>query len=325
MKNRVMACLAAAVIFLNGASIWEGVAEVSSGDLPKGLYAATNSYPKNTVVDIINLENGKSVRVIVTAGLDTQGLLAIISAEAAEIIGLQSRSAGRIRMSQPQDIAAFSRIDEGLAAGFPDNGLEDNTDETYLPENKKEELADGNFPSLTDEVPDIEQPQENGYFLGEKKPEEPNYRLVPAPERPPAVSGFYGIDPESIIPGIGDIYYYVVPDAVPHNSGEKQKPLPAPAAPVPAASARSSPFSVPLVDRLERGSYYVQLAAFSRAELAQSEISRIDRSYPVTVFNSGGTTAVYRILLGPLNLGESAAVLKRFKSIGYKDAFIREG
>jgi hypothetical protein len=83
---------------LSGASVWEGAAAVSSGgEFPdSGFYVATNSFPRNTVVDITNLETGKTVRGIVAAGLDSPGLLAMISKECAEAIGLQSRSIGRI-------------------------------------------------------------------------------------------------------------------------------------------------------------------------------------------------------------------------------------
>ncbi|MDR0403037.1 MAG: SPOR domain-containing protein [Treponema sp.] len=108
---------------LSGASVWEGAAAVSSGaEFPdSGFYVATNSFPRNTVVDITNLETGKTIRGIVAANLDSPGLLAVISKECAEAIGLQSRSIGRIRMIQPADPVAFSRFGEGsLASGDPD-------------------------------------------------------------------------------------------------------------------------------------------------------------------------------------------------------------
>ncbi|MDR2209998.1 MAG: SPOR domain-containing protein [Spirochaetaceae bacterium] len=112
--------LAMGVLF-TGASVWEGAAAVS-GDFPEeGLYVATNAFPRNTVVDLTNLETGKTVRVIVSAGLDTPGLLALVSREAAVAVGLQSRTIGRIRMIQPSDPIAFSRFTEDhLRSGDPD-------------------------------------------------------------------------------------------------------------------------------------------------------------------------------------------------------------
>jgi hypothetical protein len=110
-------------VFCIGASIWEGSAAVDiGGELPgSGYYVATKSFPRNTVVDITNLESGKSVRAIVAAGLDSPGLLAILSREAAELLGIQARSIGRVRMTMPQDPVAFSRFTEGYdPSGDPD-------------------------------------------------------------------------------------------------------------------------------------------------------------------------------------------------------------
>jgi hypothetical protein len=103
-----------AVLVFIGASVWEGSAAVSvAGELPEGAYyVATNSFPRNTVVDVTNLENGRTIRVIVAAGLDSPGLLAMLSRNVATAIGLPVRGIGRIRMSQPSDPVAFSRFTE---------------------------------------------------------------------------------------------------------------------------------------------------------------------------------------------------------------------
>lgn len=121
MKKHVLALsLVIALFFLLGASVWEGAAAVSMEFPESGLYVATNSFPRNTVVDLTNLETGKTVRVIVSAGLDTPGLLAQVSREAAEAIGLRSRSIGRIRMIVPTDPIAFGSLPEEYRSGDPD-------------------------------------------------------------------------------------------------------------------------------------------------------------------------------------------------------------
>jgi hypothetical protein len=120
---REVLALILALVVLSGASVWEGAAALAPrGDLPEdGYYAATNSFPQNTVVDITNLETGKSVRAIVSSGLNTPGLLAILSADTASRIGLSAKTIGRIRMTQPEDPIAFSRFTEGLVvSGDPD-------------------------------------------------------------------------------------------------------------------------------------------------------------------------------------------------------------
>jgi hypothetical protein len=115
MKSKMLACAALAAMLraalLSGESVWEGAGALApEGELPvAGYYAATNSFPRNTVVDVTNLENGKTIRVTVSAGLETPGLLAALSKDAAGVIGLRGRSIGRIRMMQPADPVAFSR------------------------------------------------------------------------------------------------------------------------------------------------------------------------------------------------------------------------
>jgi len=135
------------------------------------------------------------------------------------------------------------------------------------------------------------------------------YSLVPDIERPPVLPSIYEIDPEHIIPGITS--------SIDHDY-ESNVIVP----PV----EHSSLTSIPVISRLEHGSYYVQIGAYGRIETIESEINRIDSYYPLAVFNAGSdTNPLYRILLGPLNHGESGAMLRRFRSIGYRDAFIRQG
>jgi hypothetical protein len=85
-------------------------------------------------------------------------------------------------------------------------------------------------------------------------------------------------------------------------------------------------FSVPVITSLEQGQYYLQLGAFGMTELVEAELSRIGGNYPLVIQPGGNSqTPVYRILLGPVNLGESGALIQQFKSRGYEDAFIRQG
>jgi hypothetical protein len=372
MKYGMMICLvAAAVLVLTGASVWEGAAAVSSGgDLPEGgYYAATNSFPRNTVVDLTNLENGASIRVIVAAGLETPGLLAVISRNAAEVIGLRDRSIGRIRMTQPSDPVAFSRFTEGMSTyGEPDYiaGLPITEESPYRsPRPGQTNPANTAAPSLNDtakpvwstEAEDNSSPGASAYVLepeweeftfggvvdlpgsgetgretpapiteimpeyppaAETRPEYPppaetspqyptypaaeaekyDYTLIPAEERPPTYPSGDFIDPA-----------YTIPSRTGHSVETPDY---------------SSSFPFPLIGALEPGKYYVQLGAFSRVELIETAVNRVHESYPLAIHNAGSEEKpVYRVLLGPMNLGESGATLQRLKSIGYKDAFVR--
>lgn len=112
-RTGLVLCIVISLFVMVGSSIWEGAAGVATGgDFPgNGLYIATNSFPLNTVVYVTNLENGQTTRVVTSAPLEAApGLLALLSRDAAEAIGLPYRTLGRIRMSQPPDNVAFSRF-----------------------------------------------------------------------------------------------------------------------------------------------------------------------------------------------------------------------
>ncbi|MCL2832349.1 MAG: SPOR domain-containing protein [Treponema sp.] len=84
-------------------------------------------------------------------------------------------------------------------------------------------------------------------------------------------------------------------------------------------------FSAPVIKSLEKNRYYVQLGAYNRPETVQAELDKIGKTWPLTVQDSGTMDKpLYRILVGPVNLGESGALLQRFRST-YKDAFVRLG
>jgi hypothetical protein len=68
----------------------------------------------------------------------------------------------------------------------------------------------------------------------------------------------------------------------------------------------------------------VQLGAFRHPALVEAELGRIDRSYPLLIESSGTAEApLYRILIGPMSEGESGAVLRQVRGLGFPDAFLR--
>jgi hypothetical protein len=428
-KTGVIFCITGAVLFLVNASVWEGSASASTGgDLPEtGYFAATNSFPRNTVADVTNLENGRTVRVIVAGSLDTPGLLVVLSRDAADAIGLQPRFIGRVRMNQPADPVAFSRFSEGLgSSGDPDHdpaalvaaeGLnpdlleEEETEaagasvtggeiaslepgpelvwtppeEANVPETASETTGSstglsGESSEIIDEgvVPEpgpelVWMPPEEtgtpettgnsggsseiagkgvvpepGPELAWTSPEETNapeiesadpaldpggfdFALEPAetrvPGEPPLV-----VNPSDIIASVEPAVpperdnvidpAYIIPPVKRAPSG--QAPVSAPP-PVQSAGVPGHSFSAPVISSLEKGRYYVQVAALSKPESVETEITKIGRTWPLAVQRAGSAEKpVYRVLIGPVNLGESGALLQRFKTT-YKDAFVRLG
>ena len=486
MKVKVLILVIAAVFLFQSSSPWEGAAGVASnGELPiSGFFIATNSFPRNTVVDITNIETGRSTRAIVGNNLNNSGLLAIVSRDAAQLIGMRAGSVSRIRIVAPSDPLAYQRFTEGLAHDIPpfDSGqvirseaevladvyAEDPfspedftqtarppaqaarnefTGPSYvaepewggsarleivdIPRFREPEpvrirepvqvvtppvaeptpvvtappvlppvtppplfvqedvikdvppiIAEGEYPYIVKDVPvyiadqnqpvlerrpivpeavvkavpefsheheaaeivkavpefkndqpvmgfdavvkdvaeftreqeaaeltkDISQFEEAAVVQASVPAERPLFDIVSAEPRPPEPF-LHGIDPNDIIPGIAI-----------------RTPQQAPAAPErPIVPAAEPPFSIRTISQLDRGQYYVQIAA-----LPVEHINNLVRDFDPQVFHFDPVVFrnrdnQYSILIGPLNQGESAAVLARFRSIGYRDAFVRRG
>jgi hypothetical protein len=106
------------------------------------------------------------------------------------------------------------------------------------------------------------------------------------------------------------------PTAAPRQAAPQTQP--------PRAPSNGSIFSVPVIRELENGKQYVQIGAFTRPDTLETAVAQANRSYPLAIQTGGSSdTLVYRLLIGPLNAGESAAALQRFKRNGFPDAFVR--
>jgi len=143
--------------------------------------------------------------------------------------------------------------------------------------------------------------------------------LVPAETRPP--EDFREPDPGSFIPPIPkDIQTPVITVPIIPVIPEQSPPPPV------MPSAATPRFSVRLIEKFDRGSYYIQIGAYEKTQTVESEIAKIDKNLPVavmeTLMKTGNTEKqVYRVLIGPLNFGESGPIFQKYKAI-YKDAFL---
>ena len=210
MKLKFFILTAAALLLLLGFSPWEGAAGVASnGELPvSGFFVATNSFPRNTVVDITNIETGRSTRAIVANTINNPGLLALLSRDVGEIIGLRQGAIGRIRIVSPSDPIAYQRFMDGLNREIPP------FDSGRVVRSEDELLADvyGQQPH----TPAPAQPAPSGseffgpsYLIepewgGSSRPEivdiprftEPTIQVVPTPAPPPSAPSQVAKEPE---------------------------------------------------------------------------------------------------------------------------------
>ena len=115
------ACMTAVVV-LASASSWEGSAMMGPyGDFPaSGYYAACNSFPRNTSIEVVNLENGRSITAIVTRGLESSGVFMMLSVEAANALGLQQGRVVRVRASEPRSAVELAPSSGSISSHDPD-------------------------------------------------------------------------------------------------------------------------------------------------------------------------------------------------------------
>ncbi len=85
----------------SGGSAWEGAGAVGSSSEfpPAGLYAASDTFPRNSIVDVLNLDTGENVRILVVKKLNVPGLFMLVSPDAAKSLGMSSSGTSRLRVT----------------------------------------------------------------------------------------------------------------------------------------------------------------------------------------------------------------------------------
>ena len=82
-------------------------------------------------------------------------------------------------------------------------------------------------------------------------------------------------------------------------------------------------YMVPSLKSLQSGKYYIQIAVYAKDENINEIIEKYGTNYPITIVPMAGGVSK-QILIGPLSMDEYKVVLERFKSYGFKDAFLRK-
>ncbi len=175
-------------------------------------------------------------------------------------------------------------------------------------------------------LPEVQEPQEAERVAAEtppeEKPAETGEEVVKAPQEPetqePQVSAETP-PPEKL--------RITLEPSEPRPPQEQAQPGPTGEQPAGIAEAKA-PEAEPAAEQpaavLPRGSYFVQLGAYS-SRLAAEDLARtLGATYGTAVLPApAGSTTVYKVLIGPLNVDESGAVLYNFRARGFKDAFIK--
>jgi hypothetical protein len=107
MKRSIAVLLCGTVLALASMSaawaVWEGNAGIAgASEFPgPGLFARSDLFPRNTIVEIINLEKDITTRVVITGPSGVPGVVAILSPEAAAALNIKAGTVNRVRISVP--------------------------------------------------------------------------------------------------------------------------------------------------------------------------------------------------------------------------------
>lgn len=175
-KVRILAgVLVSSVLVLAGAQAnWEGTAVVGRyGEFPPGgLYAASNTFPLNSLIDVTNPDTGESARLIVARELDDNGVFLVLSEDAADALGMEPDESITMRAA-PVQLPGLTSVDP-------------NRDLPFHPDPDVNPAASLGDPNRAIVMPDTLEPEESEAVATDNAPAT-TITEAPAPVETPAV------------------------------------------------------------------------------------------------------------------------------------------
>lgn len=209
-------------------------------------------------------------------------------------------------------------FDEETPADIPEETTESEDDVPAAEAFEADELDD--LPAETEAEPETEVSEET---IEENETDE--YEaivLVPADANPPESEEdeVEDVISEDDIDAIDE--EITLTPLVEETPAEPEEPKPEPE-PEPKAVTSYDKYMVPSLKKLESGKYYIQIAVYSSEDNILDVINKYGTNYPITIVPMAGGSSK-QILIGPVTMDEYKVVLERFKSYGFKDAFLRK-
>lgn len=182
--------------------------------------------------------------------------------------------------------------DSELSDGFEEIIVAETENQENLTEDEAEEI-----PELTEENSVEDEAEEDDEFAEDNSADGEEYEaivLVPSEENPPA----------------------------PREESENETEV---ASPDDSALTEETPAlknerSYAAATELAPRKYYVQIAVYNEAENVEEVNALYGKRYPLVVLEKGKRKTV---MVGPFNVDEYGIILERFKSYGFKDAFVK--
>ena len=205
-------------------------------------------------------------------------------------------------------------FDEETPADIPEETTESEDDVPAAEAFEADELDD--LPAETEAEPETEVSEET---IEENETDE--YEaivLVPADANPPESEEdeVEDVISEDDIDAIDE--EITLTPLVEETPAEPEEPKPEP-----KAVTSYDKYMVPSLKNLESGKYYIQIAVYSSEDNILDVINKYGTNYPITIVPMAGGSSK-QILIGPVTMDEYKVVLERFKSYGFKDAFLRK-
>ncbi|MBR6582435.1 MAG: hypothetical protein IKK80_02345 [Treponema sp.] len=207
----------------------------------------------------------------------------------------------------------FTEVDESIEEVAEDLVAEEEIplEEEFVEADSLDELE-----SLDEELEVVETDDEVELIEEATEEEYEAIVLVPVESNPPAVeSTEEEIVEETIEPIVAPVVeksVTVVPEPIILEPSKETE-----------TSTSYQKYLVPSLQDLESGKYYIQIASLRDDKNIEEIISKYANNYPITIVPKKAGN-IKQILVGPLSMDEYGVVLQRFKSYGYKDAFLRK-
>ena len=123
MNKKVLFSLIFIISFSCIWAVWEGNGGIgSSTDFPaEGLFVRSDMFPKHTLLEITNLEKNVKARAVVIGPSGIPGLLASLSPELGEKLGVPRGKVIRIRVITPSPVNEEGDDGKSISAAGPES------------------------------------------------------------------------------------------------------------------------------------------------------------------------------------------------------------
>ena len=354
MKNKflkkifiLLAVLSSCFLFASFSPSLDGRAVVvNEGEMPSGLFAKTVGYLPGDTIIVSNVDGTSSVEILVIGSLDaSEGVAIMLSPEAASAIGIDKKDNNIVKITKRSDkderctgtavIAKSAEIenevvdDEKIEETSPENEILPPVEETFTENVQTEESAETEEvlqPTEEAFVEDI--PTEETFTEEEVLPETEETLAEKTPTEEKSDSEEYEaivlipIEPEENISSEEKSEEEIVIENLKDETEKSDIKIVESEKKVEKESVIEK-YKVESLDELEKGSYYIQIVVLKEESNIQKIVDEYGNNYPITIVPLKNKSA-YQVLIGPISMDEYGTVLNRFKSYGYKDAFLRK-